>query len=96
MAPKKASKKAKIAGSQWIVLGNSAYSTKLRSQTSSPCCNFYLGAGGALGVWNSCTQCKIAVVSGAGGVSRYRVAPHSGVPVRATGGQMLIVDELNC
>src|ERR1700737_1713282 len=99
MKPKKASKKAtKVAGPHWILLGNSAFSTESQSEATNPilCCRFYYLPGAALGVWNSCDRCKVAVVSGAGGVNRYRIAPHSGVPVRATGGQMLIIDELNC
>src|SRR5258705_6747739 len=87
------SKKTSKATGHWIVAGNVAVRAEQRTVT---CCAFYT-TGGGLGVYNSCAQCKIAVVSYPGGpLKRYRVPGHSGVRIAVTGGQMQIVDELNC
>jgi hypothetical protein len=87
------SKKKTKSMSHWVVMGNAAV---LVEQLAVSCCAFYT-VGGGLGVYNSCSQCKIAVVSYPGGpLRRYRVPGHSGVQIPVSGGQMSIVDELPC
>ena len=87
------SKKTMKSSNHWIVSGGIAVRSEKRAAI---CCAFYQ-VGGGLGVYNSCAQCKIAVVSYSGGpLKRFRVAGHSGVRIPVSGGQMAIVDELPC